>query len=193
MVCLRDKITLQTVLNNQGLNYRFSVHGAIEILEDSAEVEYQKLKKRLEGYGLILLDEKESKVIDQIINTIVEIIHYTDELPKLSFTDILSKYAVSGKESILKIFSDVKGMSVLQFIVKQKIERAKELMLYEDMSYSEIAEILNYKNESYFSAQFKKVTGLTPSYFMQLRQDRLNVAKNHKNSVQSELSEMNSQ
>ena len=183
MVCLRDKLTLQSVLNKQGLNYRISVHGAIELLEDSTKVECQELKKGLARFGLILLDEKESKVIDQIIQTIVEIIHYTDGLPKLSFSDIISKYAVSGEESILKIFSDVKGVSVLQFIVNQKIERAKELLLYEDMPLNEIAELLNYKNQNYLSAQFKKVTGLTPTYFKRLKKERMEVAEQIFDSV----------
>lgn len=186
MVCLRDKLTVQSVMNKQGLNYRITVHGAIELLEEITKVQYHELKMGLSKSGLILLDEKESMLIDRIINTIVEVVHYTDKLPKMSFRDIISKYVISGDESILQIFSDVKGMSVLQFIVIQKIERAKELMLYEDMPLPEIAELLNYKNQDYLIAQFKKTTGLTPFYFKRLKKERMKIAEKNINSSHSD-------
>jgi len=184
MVCLRDKILVQSVLNEQGLNYRISAHGAIEFLSDFTIEQYRKLFKELSKSGLILLDEKQSMLIDRIINTIVEVIHYSDTLPKLNFTDLINDQVILGEESILKIFSDVKGMSVLQFIVIQKIERAKELLLYDEMSLAEIAELLNYKDQNYLSAQFKQVTGLTPSYFKRLKKARLKIVKKRANTGQ---------
>lgn len=193
MVCLRDKLIVQSVLNKQGLNYSISFHGAIEFLEEITKVQSNEIKKGLSKSGLILLDEKESMLIDRMINTIVEVIHYTDSLPKLNFRDIISKHAVSGEESILKIFSDVKGMSVLQFIVIQKIERAKELMLYEDMPLPEIAELLNYKNQDYLIAQFNKITGLTPSYFKRLKKERRRIAEQSSNSGHTGATGMDSQ
>jgi AraC-like DNA-binding protein len=185
MVCMRDKLVLRSELNKRGLGYEISVHGAIEFLEEITKVQYLELKKSLSKSGLILLDEKESMLIDRIIHTIVEVIHYSDTLPKLNFSELISEYAVLGEESILKIFSDVKGMSVLQFIVIQKIERVKELMLYEDMPLEEIAEILNYKNKDYLIAQFKKVTGLTPFYFKRLKKVRMEIAEQHVNALHS--------
>jgi len=172
MVCLRDKMVVQSELNRLGFKFRISVHGAIELYEEITKVQYNELKKSLSKSGLILLEEKESMVIDKIINTIVEVIHYTDKLPRLNFEDIINEQTALRSESILKIFSDVKGMSVLQFIVIQKIERAKEMFLYEDRSLPEIADILNYKNQDYLIAQFKKITGLTPSYFRELKNER---------------------
>jgi AraC-like DNA-binding protein len=182
MVCLRDKMLVQSVLEKQELNYKFSIHGAIELYEEVTNVQYQELKMGLLKSGLKLIDEKESMLIDRIINTIIEVIHYTDALPKLNFTDIISEIAGSTSDSILKIFSDVKGMSVLQFIVIQKIERAKELMLYDDMPLSEIAEILNYKNEHYMFAQFMNVTGLSPAYFKRLKNERMKIAEQRVNT-----------
>jgi AraC-like DNA-binding protein len=159
-----------------GITYRLSVHGAIVFLGEITTVQQNMLKKRLLKSGLVLLDEEESKVIGRIINTIVEIIHYSVELPRIRFEDIISEHSEIARESVLKIFSDVKGMSVIQFIVTQKIERAKELLLYEERSLSDITDILNYKNQNYLVAQFKKYTGLTPDYFKKLKKERMKLS-----------------
>lgn len=185
MVCLRDKLNVQSVLDKQGLNYRISVHAAIEFLDEITEEQYSEIKRGLSKSGLVLLDAKESMLIDRIINTIIEVIHYSDSLPKLTFRDIISKQLVSDEDAILKIFSDVTGMSVMQFIVIQKIERAKELMLYEEMPLPEIAELLNYKNQDFLIAQFKKITGLTPSFFMTLKEERSKIVEKYTNSSRS--------
>lgn len=192
VVCLRDKIVLQSELEKMGFHYEISVHGAIRFLEKYTKVQYQELKRNLSKKGLILLDEKESELIDRIINTIVEVIHYSESLPNLNFHDIVNKHVISGEESLLKIFSDVKGMSILQFIVIQKIERAKELLLYEDISLKEIAEILNYKNKDYLAAQFKKTTGLTPRYFERLKKERMAVVEKHTAELNSKSANVSS-
>jgi AraC-like DNA-binding protein len=184
MVCLRDKLSVQSILNKQGFKYKMSVHGAIDFLEEISQAQFFELKMNLFKADFILLDEEESILIDRIINMIVEVIHYSETLPKLKFRDIINSYAISGDESILKIFSDVKGMSVLQFIIIQKIERAKELMLYDDMPLSEIAEILHYKNEHLMFAQFKKVTGLTPSYYKRLKKERTKIVEELINEIE---------
>jgi AraC-like DNA-binding protein len=176
MVCMRDKLLVKSELDQMGITYRLSVHGAIVFLGEITTVQQNMLKKRLLKSGLVLLDEEESKVIGRIINTIVEIIHYSVELPRIRFEDIISEHSEIARESVLKIFSDVKGMSVIQFIVTQKIERAKELLLYEERSLSDITDILNYKNQNYLVAQFKKYTGLTPDYFKKLKKERMKLS-----------------
>jgi len=186
MVCLRDKLLLKSILDDQGIKYNISAHGAIECYEDITEVQINEIRKSLAKSGLILLDENESKLIDRIINSVVEVVHNSNSLPKLSFSDLINEHLVSGNESILKIFSDVKGMSVLQFIVTQKIERAKELLLYEDLSLEEIADILHYKNKNLLIAQFKKFTGLTPAYFKRLRKERKEIADENTYSFHSD-------
>lgn len=175
MVCLRDKLILKSELEDLGFSYNFSPHGAINFHESYTQDQYKKLNKRLSKYGMVVLDEDSSMLIDKIIQTIVQVIHYSESLPAVNFSDLVHQYSGKESESILKIFSDVKGMSVLQFIVIQKIERAKEILLYEDMSLSDIAELLNYKNKYYLSAQMKKVTGLTPSAFKRLKEERLKI------------------
>jgi len=183
MICLRDKLFVQSKLNKQGINYRMTVHGAIEFLEEISQEQHYQLETDLSKAGFILLDEKDSILIDRIINMILEVIHYSETLPKLKFREIINSHGVLREESILKIFSDVKGMSLLQFIIIQKIERAKELMLYEDMPMSEIAEILNYQNEHFLFAQFKKVTGLTPFYYKRLKKERTKISRKFVNEI----------
>lgn len=176
MVSLRCKLIVKDELKKLNIKYSISVHGAIIFLETITEYQLNELNQNLQESGLVLLDEQNSLLIDKIINTIIEVIHYSEELPKLSFAEVISDKFGSDNESILKIFSDVKGMSVLQFIIIQKIERIKELLLYEDLTLQEIAELLYYKNEDLLIAQFKKYTGLTPDYFRELKKERVNLS-----------------
>ncbi len=177
MVSLRCKLIVKDELKNLNIKYSISVHGAIIFHEAITEYRINELNQNLQKSGLVLLDEHNSMLIDKIINTIIEVIHYSEELPKVNFVDVISDKFGSDNESILKIFSDVKGMSVMQFIILQKVERIKELLLYEDLTLQEIAEILYYKNEDLLIAQFKKYTGLTPDYFRELKKERINLSE----------------
>lgn len=177
MVSLRCKIIVKSELEKLGLSYTYSPHGAIEFIDGFSQEQFDQLKHNLSKAGLALLSESESKLIDKIINTVIEIIHYSDILPRVDYADIINEHVILGDESIFKIFSDVKGMSILQFIVIQKVERIKELMLYDDMTLTEIAELLNYKNENYLIAQFKKITGLTPCDFKNMKMERMKIVE----------------
>ena len=177
MVSLRCKMIVKDQLDTLGVNYIISEHGAIHFPDGICSIERRKLKNNLRKSGLILLGETESILIERIINSIIEIVHNSERLPKISYNEIIHDNLGSSSESILKIFSEVEGVSVTQFIVLQKIERAKEFLVYENWSLKKISERLNYRNESYFIAQFKKVTGLHPSYYSEIKELRL------KNSV----------
>lgn len=177
MVSLRCKLIAKSELNNLGINHLISAQGALEFPEGISSDEQIQLKKNLQKFGLELLEANESMLIDNIINTIIEVIHYSDSLPKISFKEIIHENLGSGSESILKIFTEVKGVSVTQFIVHQKIERAKELLMYHDFTLAEISKKLHYRNENFFVSQFKKITGLPPSYFTDLKEKRkVNIA-----------------
>ncbi|MEX2603353.1 MAG: helix-turn-helix domain-containing protein [Gracilimonas sp.] len=176
MVSLRCKKIVQEELKKFELKHSFSPHGAIEFLEEVSPDELDTLKRNLRRSGLILLDVVESKMVDRIIDTIIEVIHYTDELPKLSYSEIIANNLADANESVLKIFTEVVGMSVIQFIVTQKVERIKEFLLYDDLPLSEISNLLRYKSEKHLIAQFKKNTGLAPSYFEELKNERKNLA-----------------
>ena len=172
-VSLRCKMIVRDELDKLGIKYSFSPHGGIEFLEGVTEEDLNTLKRNLWGSGLDLLDIQESKLVDRIITTIIEVVHYSDKLPKLTYTEIIAQNLDEANQSVLKIFSEVMGMSVIQFIVIQKVERIKELFLYDDVPLSEMTDILRYKSEQHLIAQFKKVTGLTPSFFKQLKQKRM--------------------
>jgi AraC-like DNA-binding protein len=160
------------------LKIRYSIHpyGAIEFHNDVSQVNLNQLRRNLQINGLDLLDVQESLLVERIINSIMEVIHHFDELPKLTYSEIIAKNIGEANDSFLKIFSEVVGMSVIQFIVLQKIERIKELLLYDDMPLAEIAGILRYKSEQHLVAQFNKVTGLTPGYFKELKKERMIIA-----------------
>lgn len=175
MVSLRCKMVLREKLRKSGLNYSISPHGAIEFLEETSEAQLQELNNNLLKSGLELLDENDSMLIDRIINTIIDVIHDSDELPNLRYDDIIDNGNGTVNEPILKIFSDVKGISILQFIVLEKIERVKELLLYDELSLTEIAKKLRYKNEQYLIAQFEKFTGLSPTYFKNMKKERMSI------------------
>jgi AraC-like DNA-binding protein len=175
MVSLRCKMILKKELKNIDLKYAISPHGAIEFLEEVTQAQFEELNKNLQKSGLELLDQNDSMLIDRIINTIIEVVHYSDELPNLSYEDIIGTRLGLEKDSILKIFSDVKGISIMQFIVLQKIERVKEFLLYDNLSLAEISKKLRYKNELYLIAQFKKFTGLSPTYYKKIKDKRMSV------------------
>lgn len=170
--------TLRDELGKMNLVYSFSPHGAVEFLEETTPEQLEELNHNLLISGLELLDKNESLLIDRIIGTVVEVIHHSDKLPNLSYRDIIDLRLGSKSESILKIFSDVKGISIMQFIVLQKVERVKELLIYDELSLTEIAEKLRYKNKHFLIAQFKKHTGLPPEYFIKLKNERMSILQN---------------
>ncbi|TVQ00248.1 MAG: helix-turn-helix domain-containing protein [Balneolaceae bacterium] len=176
MVSLRCKMIVRDELKKLEIKHSILPYGAIEFLDEITQKELNTLRRNLRKSGLDLLDVRESKLVERIINTIIEVIHYFDELPKLTYSEIISKNVDEANESVLKIFSEVVGMSLIQFIVTQKVERVKEILLYEDMSLPEISYILHYKSEQHLIAQFKKYTGLTPAFFSDLKKERQNIA-----------------
>ena len=143
--------------------------GVVEILEDITPEQFDLLKTNLGKSGLELLDDKKAILIEKIKDVIIEMVHYTDELPKVNYSDYISEKLQQDYTYLSNIFSDVKGITIQQYIINHKIERVKELLLYDEMNLSEIAYLLNYSSVAHLSSQFKKVTGLSPSYFKQLK------------------------
>lgn len=138
-------------------------------MKDLTEVEREKLRKILLKSGLELMDDKKAMLIEKIKNVIIEMVHYTDELPKVNYSEYISEKLGLDYTHISKIFSEVKGITIEQFIIAHKIERVKELLLYDELNLTQISYIMNYSSVSHLSKQFKKVTGLTPSFFKQLK------------------------
>jgi len=147
--------------------------GVVEILKDITEQQRQQLQKKLLISGLELLDDSKSLLIEKILNVVMEMIHYSHELPVTNYSDYISKKLNYDYTYLANSFSEMKGITLQQFIIIQKIERVKELLLYDEMNLTKIAEKMHYSSVAHLSNQFKKVTGLTPSFFKHLRQKRL--------------------
>lgn len=173
MVSLRCKMVVSQELQKLGLHYVKVDLGTIEVLEDITDFQREELRKNLQEYGLELLDNKRKIIIEKIKALIIEMIHYSDELPKMNYSDYISEKLGYDYTYLANIFSEVKGITIQQFIIINKIERVKELLLYNELNLTEIAFRLHYSSVSHLSNQFKKVTGLTPSYFRKLKGQRL--------------------
>ncbi len=146
--------------------------GTVEIREDITEEQHTQLKANLLKSGLELLDDKKSILIEKIKNVILEMIHYTDELPKTNYSDYISEKLNYDYTYLSNIFSEVKGITIQQFIIIHKIEKVKELLLYDELNLSEISYKLHYSSVAHLSNQFKKITGLSPSFYKQLKKKR---------------------
>ncbi|RDV13087.1 AraC family transcriptional regulator [Pontibacter diazotrophicus] len=173
MVSLRCKMMVKEELSKIGLQYVVVDLGTVEILEDITPEQRLLLKNNLLLSGLELLDNKKSILIEKIKNVIIEMIHYSDELPKANYSDFISKKLGHDYTYLANIFSEVKGITIQQFIIFHKIERVKELLLYKELNLTEIAHRLHYSSVAHLSNQFKKVTGLSPSFYKQLKQKRI--------------------
>jgi AraC-like DNA-binding protein len=159
-------------LRKIGLNYVIVDLGMVEILEDITQEQRELLSKNLLKSGLELLEDKKSILIEKIKIVITEMIHYTDELPKVNYSDYISEKLDYDYTYLANIFSEVMGITIQQYIIIHKIERVKELILYDELSLSEISYKLHYSSPAHLSNQFKKVTGLTPSFFKKMKQKR---------------------
>jgi AraC-like DNA-binding protein len=159
-------------LKKLGLRYVAVDLGMVEIPEGITAQQHDQLKENLLKSGLELLDDKRSILIERIKNVIVEMIHYSEEVPKINYSDHISAALNYDYTYLSNIFSEVKGITIQQFIIINKIERVKELLLYDELNLTEISYKLHYSSVAHLSNQFKKITGLSPSFFKKLKQKR---------------------
>ncbi|MBL6684447.1 MAG: helix-turn-helix transcriptional regulator [Flavobacteriaceae bacterium] len=169
MVSLRCKMMVKEELQKLGLHYVIVDLGAVEILEDISVEQRVQLKKNLIKSGLELLDDKKSVLIEKIKNIIIEMIHYSDELTKVNYSDYISEKLGHDYTYLANMFSEVKGITIQQFIIIHKIERVKEMLIYDELNLTEISYKLHYSSVAHLSNQFKKITGLTPTFYKQLK------------------------
>lgn len=172
MVSLRCKMLVKEELKMLGFQNTIVDLGIVDVLEDVTKEQREELRTNLHKSGLELLDDKRSILIEKIKNIITEMIHYSNELPKVNYSDYISQKLDYDYTYLSNTFSEVKGITIQQFIIINKIERVKELLLYDELNLSEIAYKLHYSSVAHLSNQFKKVTGLSPSFFKQLKQKR---------------------
>ncbi len=169
MVSNRCKMVVKEELKKLGLHFIVVDLGEVEVMEDMSAEQQEQLKIGLLRSGLELMDDKRAVLIERVKNVITEMIHYSDDLPKVNYSDFISEKLNYDYTYLSNLFSEVKGITIQQFIIIHKIERAKELLLYDELSLTEISYKLHYSSVAHLSNQFKKVTGLTPSHFKQLK------------------------
>jgi AraC-like DNA-binding protein len=172
MVSVRCKMIVKAELDRLGLRYGVVDIGEVELKENILPGQHAELKTALSKAGLDLMDDKKSALIKKIKTAIMESVRYADEMPKRNLSDYLSEKLNYDYTYLANQFSETAGITVEQFIISQKIERAKELLLYDELTLTEISYKLNYSSVAHLSNQFKKVTGLTPSFFKKMKRKR---------------------
>ena len=173
MVSLRCKIVVKDELKKLGIMFTIVDLGMVEIPNNINTEKFDRLKENLLKSGLELLDDKKSILIEKIKNVIIEMIHYSDELPKINYSDYISEKLNYDYTYLSNIFSEVKGINIQHFIIIHKIERVKELLLYDELNLTEISYKLHYSSVAHLSNQFKKVTGLSPSFYRKVKNKRI--------------------
>jgi AraC-like DNA-binding protein len=159
-------------LKNLGLKCLQVDLGTVEIKENLSPEKRELLKNTLLKSGLELLEDSKSILIEKIKSLIVEMIHYEDEIPKVNYSTYISEKLDYDYTYLANTFSEVKGITIQQYIIYHKIEKVKELLLYDQLTLTEISYRLHYSSVAHLSNQFKKITGLTPSYYKSLKKKR---------------------
>jgi len=169
MVSNRCKIAVKEALKKLGLHFIVVDLGEVEIMESLSDEQREQVRIALHYSGLELMDDKRAVLIEKIKNTIIEMVHHSDEIIKTNFSDYLSKKLNYDYTYLANLFSEVQGTTIEQFIISHKIERIKELIIYDELNITEIAYKMNYSSVAHLSNQFKKATGLSPSHFKQVK------------------------
>lgn len=172
MVSNRCKMMVKDELKKLGLHFIFVDLGEVEIMEDISDEQRKQFQHGLLDSGLELMDDKRAILIEKIKEVIIEMVHYSDEVIKTNFSDYLSEKLNYDYTYLANLFSEVQGTTITQFLISHKIERIKELIIYDELNISEIAWKMNYSSVAHLSNQFKKVTGLSPTHFKELKDKR---------------------
>ncbi|WP_242670239.1 helix-turn-helix domain-containing protein [Flavobacterium frigidimaris] len=143
--------------------------GEVELQDAITENQKKVLLQNLQVLGFDLIDDKKSKTIEKIKNLIVDLVHHKNNELKINLSDYLAQNLNQDYNTLSNLFSEVENTTIEKYFISQKIEKVKELLIYNELSLSEIADILNYSNVAHLSNQFKKITGFTPTYFKQLK------------------------
>jgi YesN/AraC family two-component response regulator len=172
MVSNRCKMTVKEELKKLGLHFIIVELGEVEIMENITPEQREELKTALLISGLELMDDKKAVLVEKIKNVIIEMVHHLDENIKINFSEYLSEKLNHNYTYLANLFSEVRGMTIEHFMIAHKVEKIKELIIYDELNITEIAWKMNYSSVAHLSNQFKKVTGLSPSHFKQLKDKR---------------------
>lgn len=172
MVSNRCKTAVKDILKKMKLHFIVVELGEVDIMENLTSDQREEIRALLLSSGLQLMDDKKAVLIERIKNAIIEMVHHTDESLKVNFSNYLSEKLDHDYTYLSNLFSEVQGTTIEQFVIAHKIERIKELIIYGELNITEIAWKMNYSSVAHLSNQFKKMTGLTPSHFKQLKDKR---------------------
>lgn len=172
MVCNRCIMVVQNELDKLGLKVKDIKLGEATLEKEPTSEEKVDLENNLHSLGFEVIDNKKSRIIEKIKNVIIDQVHYQDNDIKTNLSDLLSEKLNHDYNYLSNLFSEVEGTTIEKYFIAQKIEKVKEFLVYDELSLSEIAYRLNYSSVAYLSNQFKKVTGLTPSHFKKIREDK---------------------
>ncbi len=165
-------MAVKEILKQMQLHFIVVELGEVDIMESITPAQREEIRALLLTAGLQLMDDKRAVLIEKIKNAIIEMVHHTDEPLKINFSNYLSEKLDHDYTYLSNLFSEVQGTTIEQFVIAHKIERVKELIIYGELNITEIAWKMNYSSVAHLSNQFKKMTGLTPSHFKQLKDKR---------------------
>lgn len=177
MVSARCITVVKSELDKLGIEYGSVDLGEVVVKESLAPGQYSQLQSALLHDGLELMEDRKAILIEKIKHVIIEMIQDADELPKLKNSSYIAAKLNHDYTYLANLFSEVTGTTIEHYIIAQKIEKAKELLLYNELNLTEISYKLNYSSVAHLSNQFKKVTGLTPTFFKKLRRKRISLDK----------------
>ncbi len=171
MVCNRCIKVVREEFEKLGLVIKNIQLGEVELLKDETKLDMQKIDNILKSNGFELLDNKNSKIIEKVKILIIDMIRKVDSGKdiEINFSEYLANEAGLNYNYLSTLFSSLEGITIEKYIIHQKIEKVKELIVYGELTLSEIAFRLGYSSVQHLSNQFKKITGLTPSYFKSLK------------------------
>ncbi len=173
MVCDRCKMVIKTQLNDLNIFPESIELGEVNLSEQAlGKDQLKKIKAKIEPLGFELLDDKTSQIIDKIRTVIIELVHHKEEAIQLKFSEYLKSHLSNDYNYLSNLFSSVEGVTIENYLIQQKIEKAKELLIYNELNLNEISYQLGYSSVAHLSNQFKKVTGLTPSHFKKLKDSK---------------------
>jgi len=172
MVCTRCKMVVKSELEKLGIHHTTIEYGETEIMEDISQEQREKLDIALRRSGLELMDDKKSILVEKIKTLIIELVHYSDKQLKINLSNYLSEKLNHNYSYLSNLFTEVKGTTIEHFYLAHKIEKVKELLVYDELNLTEIAYKMHYSSVAHLSTQFKKMTGLTPSHFKNLKHKR---------------------
>ena len=172
MVCNRCKMVVKSELEKLGLQLLSVELGEVEILTTISEEQIMRISKKLETFGFEILNDSNSKIIEKIKTILIDLVQNQYNDINITLSDYLIQNLYQDYSKLSNLFSYVEGISIEKYFINLKIEKVKELIVYDELSLSEIADFLNYSSVSHLSNQFKKVTGFSPSYFKKIKESK---------------------